>query len=119
MVILGGAAYLLGPVFGAVAFILLEEILSGFTPLLALALWHHPHFERAVCKRRHVRAVIEVGKTRWAEPILSIQGLHKSFGGVTATDNVHLDVLDGETHAVIGPKWGRENNSDLTAFRRT
>ncbi len=38
-----------------------------------------------------------------AEPILSIQGLHKSFGGVTATDNVHLDVLDGETHAVIGP----------------
>ena len=38
-----------------------------------------------------------------AEPILSIQGLQKSFGGVTATDNVHLDVLDGETHAVIGP----------------
>lgn len=37
MVILGGAAYLLGPVFGAVAFILLEEILSGFT-----LYWHLP-----------------------------------------------------------------------------
>ncbi|MGI9481502.1 MAG: ABC transporter ATP-binding protein [Hyphomicrobiales bacterium] len=38
-----------------------------------------------------------------AEPILSIEGLYKSFGGVTATENVHLDVLEGETHAVIGP----------------
>jgi branched-chain amino acid transport system permease protein len=37
MVILGGAAYLLGPVFGAVAFILLEEILSGFS-----IYWHLP-----------------------------------------------------------------------------
>ncbi len=37
------------------------------------------------------------------ERLLSIEGLQKSFGGVTATDNVYLDVLEGETHAVIGP----------------
>ena len=37
MVILGGAAYLFGTVFGAVAFILLEEILSGFS-----LYWHLP-----------------------------------------------------------------------------
>ncbi|MGI9481501.1 MAG: branched-chain amino acid ABC transporter permease [Hyphomicrobiales bacterium] len=37
MVILGGAAYLFGPVLGAIAFILLEEILSGFT-----IYWHLP-----------------------------------------------------------------------------
>lgn len=35
--------------------------------------------------------------------ILKIEGLQKSFGGVTATDHVHLEVLEGETHAVIGP----------------
>ena len=37
------------------------------------------------------------------ERLLSIEGLQKSFGGVTATDNVYLDVLEGETHTVIGP----------------
>ena len=30
-----------------------------------------------------------------AEPLLRVQGLQKRFGGVTATDNVHLDVLPG------------------------
>lgn len=37
------------------------------------------------------------------EPLLRIEGLHKRFGGVRATDDVTLDVRDGETHAVIGP----------------
>ena len=36
-------------------------------------------------------------------PLLSIRSLHKSFGGVAATNNVTLDVLTGETHAIIGP----------------
>ena len=35
--------------------------------------------------------------------ILSVRGLCKSFGGVTATNKVSLDVKPGETHAVIGP----------------
>ncbi len=37
------------------------------------------------------------------EPLLEVKGLMKSFGGVTATDNVNLDVIKGEIHAVIGP----------------
>ena len=37
------------------------------------------------------------------EPLLRVQGLQKRFGGVTATDDVSLDVLPGETHAIIGP----------------
>ncbi len=37
------------------------------------------------------------------EALLSIRGLQKRFGGVRATDNVHLDVQHGETHAIIGP----------------
>jgi len=36
-------------------------------------------------------------------PLLQITGLRKSFGGVLATDNVDLDVQEGEIHAVIGP----------------
>ncbi|MCK9917450.1 ABC transporter ATP-binding protein [Microbacteriaceae bacterium K1510] len=36
-------------------------------------------------------------------PILAISGLMKRFGGITATDEVHLDVQRRETHALIGP----------------
>ncbi len=36
-------------------------------------------------------------------PILSVRGLVKRFGGLTATDNVTIDVRPGEIHALIGP----------------
>ncbi len=35
--------------------------------------------------------------------MLEVRGLSKSFGAVRATDNVDLDVAEGETHAIIGP----------------
>lgn len=35
--------------------------------------------------------------------MLETQDLQKSFGGVTATDHVSLQVEEGECHAVIGP----------------
>ncbi len=38
-----------------------------------------------------------------AEPVLSLRGLTKNFGGLRVTDNVDLDVRPGEIHAVIGP----------------
>src|SRR6188474_2690636 len=38
-----------------------------------------------------------------AEPILRIESLAKNFGGLRVTDDVTLDVLPGELHAVIGP----------------
>ncbi len=37
------------------------------------------------------------------EPLLAIDGLTKRFGGLVATDNLSLDVRDGEIHALIGP----------------
>ncbi|MEX0842241.1 MAG: ABC transporter ATP-binding protein [Xanthobacteraceae bacterium] len=37
------------------------------------------------------------------EALLQIEGLSKRFGGVVASDDVTLDVLAGELHAVIGP----------------
>src|SRR3989442_4956789 len=38
-----------------------------------------------------------------AEPLLAIRGLGKRFGGLLATDQVDLDVAEGETRAIIGP----------------
>lgn len=38
-----------------------------------------------------------------AETLLETRDLQKSFGGVTATDHVSLEVVEGECHAVIGP----------------
>ena len=35
--------------------------------------------------------------------ILKIKNLNKKFGGVIATKNLNLSVLDGDLHAIIGP----------------
>ena len=37
------------------------------------------------------------------EPVLRLESLRKSFGGLLVTDNVTLDVVPGELHAIIGP----------------
>jgi branched-chain amino acid transport system ATP-binding protein len=38
-----------------------------------------------------------------AEALLRVEGLHKQFGGVVATDRLDLSVPSGEMHALIGP----------------
>ena len=38
-----------------------------------------------------------------ADAVLRIENLSKNFGGLRVTDNVTLDVMAGELHAVIGP----------------
>ena len=38
-----------------------------------------------------------------ADVVLSCEGLVKRFGGITATDNVSLQLLRGARHALIGP----------------
>ena len=38
-----------------------------------------------------------------AGPLLRVQNLVRSFGGIKATDNLSLDVMPGELHAIIGP----------------
>jgi branched-chain amino acid transport system ATP-binding protein len=35
--------------------------------------------------------------------LLHVEGLRKNFGALLATDNVSLDVREGEMHAIIGP----------------
>jgi branched-chain amino acid transport system ATP-binding protein len=38
-----------------------------------------------------------------ADPLLRVEGLVRRFGGILATDNLSLDVISGELHAIIGP----------------
>src|SRR5271165_2072006 len=38
-----------------------------------------------------------------AEPVLRLERLRKSFGSLVVTDDVTLDVVAGEMHAIIGP----------------
>lgn len=38
-----------------------------------------------------------------SEPVLATRGLKKSFGALTATDDVSIDLRPGEIHAIIGP----------------
>jgi branched-chain amino acid transport system ATP-binding protein len=38
-----------------------------------------------------------------ADALLQIAGLSRRFGGVLASDEITLDVIRGELHAIIGP----------------
>jgi branched-chain amino acid transport system ATP-binding protein len=38
-----------------------------------------------------------------ADALLQVEGLTKRFGGILASDNIGLDVAEGELHAIIGP----------------
>ncbi|MBS0532190.1 MAG: ABC transporter ATP-binding protein [Proteobacteria bacterium] len=38
-----------------------------------------------------------------ADPLLSVKNLSRRFGGIVATDDLSLDVVRGELHAIIGP----------------
>lgn len=38
-----------------------------------------------------------------SSPLFRTQGLRKSFGGLQATDNVSIEVMPNEVHALIGP----------------
>ena len=101
MVILGGMGSLFGPVIGAVVY-----LRAGRVPVAADGILGDHHgaaaaADRAVRARRHhglAREVVAV-----AEPLLRVKDLVRRFGGIVATDNVSLDVAQGELHAIIGP----------------
>ncbi|MEL6377735.1 MAG: ATP-binding cassette domain-containing protein, partial [Pseudomonadota bacterium] len=38
-----------------------------------------------------------------SEPVLETRNLSKSFGALKATDDVSIDLIAGEIHAIIGP----------------
>ena len=38
-----------------------------------------------------------------AEPLLRVDNLVRRYGGITATDNLSMEVVPGELHAIMGP----------------
>jgi branched-chain amino acid transport system permease protein len=131
MVILGGTGTLIGPVVGTSILTYIAEILQdlqewqifayGF--LLAAVMFVMPLgivgslgalWERFVAKSRAhqtqawpdrsvaLAEILGSGEQR-GETALSTEALTLRFGGLTAVDNVSLEVKSGTVHAVIGP----------------
>ena len=105
MVVLGGMGSVIGPVFGAVALLVLEEALSGITeywqiilgPLLLLVV---------LFARGGIDGLLKLADPKvraMSEPLLQVEHLAKRFGGIVATDDLSLGIAAGELHAVIGP----------------
>lgn len=136
MVVLGGVGSLWGAIVGALVYALAEEILkspnlvgatisdhwpiamglfliaavlgapkglAGWLPQRAAAPWTPP----AAPPETEVASVRPTGRP----PRLEVDGLRRSFGGLTAVDGVSVAFEPGRIHAVIGP-----NGAGKTTF---
>jgi ABC-type branched-subunit amino acid transport system ATPase component/ABC-type branched-subunit amino acid transport system permease subunit len=132
MAALGGVHHFLGPLWGAITFIVLEDRLSAltenwwlfFAPIIIIFALLSPEGIQGIFQR-------VIGRNRWTltregipgrpariEPyrpalatsasvdratILSIQGLSKRFGSIVTQDDVSIDVSRVGLHSLIGP----------------
>ena len=132
MVVIGGMRSFLGPALGALFFILFREFLSIWTPhwlfffgiLFVGFIMFSPTGLVGVAQRvlapfrkKVVEDAAMAGRTIAAEPlpdflkpvehvdgpILTAQGISKSFGGIRAVQGVDFSVRDRTLHALIGP----------------
>jgi len=121
---LGGAGTLWGPVVGTLVFFLVPQLLDSLqswrmliygVALLGLMIFAPNGLVGAASRlfaRGRKRAALEgfsgsnilIGSTGSVEPAsLAVRNLTKRFGGVTAVNNVSLDVQAGTVHAIVGP----------------
>ncbi len=130
MVVLGGVHHVLGPLWGAIAFILLENRLSAITEnwwlifapiLMAFALLSpegiHGLAQRVLRRERWtlVRdhtparpAVIPPYASAAAhvdadKPVLEVRKLSKSFGSLVTARDIDIKILPNRLHGIIGP----------------
>ena len=138
MAVLGGVHHFLGPLWGAIAFILLEDRLSAvteswwlvFAPIVILFALASPEGIQGLAFRLFGRddwtltrkpipqrpAAIApftpaVATLDAAKPILSVRGLHKRFASLVTANDIHLDVFPYRLHSLIGP-----NGAGKTTF---
>jgi branched-chain amino acid transport system ATP-binding protein len=138
MTVLGGVHHFLGPLWGSIGFILLQEKLSTvtenwwllFAPIIILSALFSPEGIHGLVQRLR-------GRERWtlvrnripmrpdvianfddrgikldpAKPILSVRGLSKSFGSIVTATDIDLDVMPCQLHSFIGP-----NGAGKTTF---
>jgi ABC-type branched-subunit amino acid transport system ATPase component/ABC-type branched-subunit amino acid transport system permease subunit len=130
MVVLGGVHHALGALWGAAVFILLEDKLSAwlenwwlvFAPLIIVFALAAPEGLHGLARRLTgrqgwslVRPGIPprpasitpfapaAGQEDAATPMLTVRGLHKSFGSLAVARDLHLDVMPRRLHSIIGP----------------
>ncbi|MGC8476088.1 MAG: ATP-binding cassette domain-containing protein [Acetobacteraceae bacterium] len=130
MTVLGGVHQFLGPLFGAIAFVILQDRLSAlwqewwllFAPIILVVALASPEGIIGAVQR-------VLGWSRWtltrpgipprpaviapwhedrlaldpARPVLSIAGLHKRFGSLVTANDIALDVYPFQLHSFIGP----------------
>lgn len=138
MTILGGVHHFLGTLWGAIAFILLQDQLSAltenwwliFAPIIILMALLSPEgiqgFVRRVLGREGwtlVRdtiparpAVIEPLESKslnvdMTKPVMSVRNVSKSFGSIVTARGINLDVMPCSVHSFIGP-----NGAGKTTF---
>ncbi len=138
MAVLGGVHHFLGPLWGAIAFILLEDRLSAiteswwliFAPIVILFALASPEGMQGLLFRLMGRsdwtltrkqipsrpATIEPYRAAGAKldptkPILTVSGLNKRFGQLVVATDLNLQVYPYQLHSFIGP-----NGAGKTTF---
>jgi branched-chain amino acid transport system ATP-binding protein len=138
MTVLGGVHHFLGPLWGAIAFILMEDRLSAiteswwlfFAPVVIIFALASPEgmqgmvfrlvgrsdwtlVRRGVPTRPSVIARHQGGTTGLdpTRPVLEVRGLNKRFGSLVVAQDIHLDVHPFMLHSLIGP-----NGAGKTTF---
>ncbi|MGE0233194.1 MAG: ATP-binding cassette domain-containing protein, partial [Flavobacteriaceae bacterium] len=129
MLLLGGAHHFLGGLWGAIAFIVLQDYLSAmfdhwwlvFAPIIIVFTLISPNgihgllFSRKVNSWTLVRSGVPERSGAQADaradpqqyspdqPALSLRNVSKSFGSVVTADNINLDIYPHQLHSLIGP----------------
>ena len=138
MAVLGGVHHFLGPLWGAIAFILLEDRLSAiteawwlmFAPIVIVFALASPEGIQGLVARLRKKedwtltrggiparpAVIapfhgSTEKLDPSKPILTVTGLHKRFGSLVVASDIGLEVYPYKLHSLIGP-----NGAGKTTF---
>src|SRR6204780_2664903 len=138
MTVLGGVHHFLGPLWGAIAFIVLEDRLSAiteswwlmFAPVVIIFALASPEGMQGLVFRMMGRrdwtlvrrfvparpAVIVPNESAAAgldraRPVLEVRGLNKRFGSLVVAQDIHLDVHPYMLHSLIGP-----NGAGKTTF---
>jgi branched-chain amino acid transport system ATP-binding protein len=140
MTVLGGVHQFLGPLWGAIAFVLLQDQLSTltenwwllFAPIILMFALASPEGIQGLAQRllgrrywtltRHGIPARPATIAPWhgttggppldkARPILTVRGLNKRFGSLVTAQDVNLEVHPCRLHSVIGP-----NGAGKTTF---
>ncbi len=130
MTVLGGVHQFLGPLWGAIAFVLLQDQLSAiteswwlmFAPIILVFALASPEGIQGLVQRllrrpgwTLVRAGIPPRPDRIepyrgehahldpGKPILTLRGISKRFGSLITANDIDLDVFPCRLHSLIGP----------------